>query len=163
MPAVSRTTTDSAPAATTADGMTSSAAASVLAPMRSVDGLHRRERGRHVLGGAQPADHRVHLAVLADDERGALGAAVRDLLAARVLAPGLGGAYLDAERFRDAAVGVGRRREPARAELRIRGELLEPRDAVERYSDDGGAGPGELRAALRERVRLQVAAAGVCR
>src|SRR5690606_9487718 len=60
---------------------------------------------------------------------------------------------------RDAPILIRSDGDFAGAVLRIGGERVQPLDAVQRDADDRGARCGKLFVVLRERVRLQIAAA----
>src|SRR3954465_9293538 len=83
--------------------------------------LHGLQRLGDVLRGAQVADGGGDLAVRRHHERRALGEAMVDLVAARVLGARLGFADLEVIALRDLAVRVGSDGDLAGAVLRVRG------------------------------------------
>src|SRR5271156_537153 len=105
-------------------------------------------------------DRRNDLAVTPDDEGGALGHAVTDLVAAGVLQLGdglsLAGGFRDFDivGLRYFALLIRGHRQLAGAILRIGGEVVQAGDAVERNADDAGAGGGEFVVIFRKGMCL---------
>src|SRR6266404_5626268 len=124
------------------------------------DLLHNFQRLRDIVCGTQVADGGSDRPIRLHDERGALGEAMVDLVAARVLGARLGFADLEVVALRDLAVCVGGHRNLAGTVLRVSRELVQRRNLVECHPDDAGTRGGKLVAVLGERVRLEVAAAG---
>src|SRR5207248_1255201 len=73
----------------------------------SLELLHGLQRLVHVLRGTHVADGGRDLSILRHDERRALGEAMADFVAARVLGARLGVAHLQVVALRDLAVRVG--------------------------------------------------------
>src|ERR1700751_4457468 len=84
------------------------------------------------------------LAVFADDERGALDKVMVDRNTAHIRLAWFYGGLVQIVRGRDIALCVGGDRKLPGAILRIRRELIEPRNAVGRYTNDRGASSVEL-------------------
>src|SRR5471030_3032590 len=99
--------------------------------------LHGFQRLADVGFRRHAADGGGDLAVLRDDEGGALGDGVVDLDAARVLVAAADVLDLQVIRLGDLAAGIAGDREFAGAEIRVGREGVQARDAVERHADHG--------------------------
>src|ERR1700735_5567217 len=99
--------------------------------------------------------------VFADDESYALNEIMIDVRASNVFHAGLGAARCQIVGGGDLAIGVRGDGKLSGAIIGVRRELIEARDAVSRYTNDGGAGRIEFFFLLREGVRFQIAALGI--